>query len=390
MKIHTTQQKKLILALILLVVLLAFLVFSPSFNMGKQKTVESVDTELTQYSDSKERDDLKEKECLNPEDCTMENIENQTFQPQDKPVTKTVPTIHMSGKEYGTWVWDSPLQMSETQIRFIVNVAYENKINVLYVTIDDVLDIYALEDGEEKEAQKKAYSEALQRVVRIAKEKGIAVDAEAGWRDWAEADQKFKPLTIVDYVVEYNKTHTTYPLRGLQYDIEPYLLSSYEKNKEFFLTNFVSLVDETATRLGTSNLRFSVVIPHFYDDQQAWTPPVTHKGITQHTFSHIIDILDRRPGSTIILMSYRNFAEGDNGTIQISEVEIKEASNTAHRTKVIVGQETGNVDPEYVTFYGLSKDYYLEQLNIVQNKFKGQSGFGGVAVHYIDPFLKLQ
>lgn len=388
MKIHTTQQKKRIPFLILIVILLVSIVLLLSSNQGKQKTVESVDTELTQYSDSKERDDLKEKECLNPEDCTVENIENPIPTPQDKPTA--VPTIHMSGKEYGTWVWDSPLQMSETQIRFIVNAAYENKINVLYVTIDDVLDIYALEDGEEKEAQKKAYSEALQRVVRIAKEKGIAVDAEAGWRDWAEADQKFKPLTIVDYVVEYNKTHTTYPLRGLQYDIEPYLLSSYEKNKEFFLTNFVSLVDETATRLGTSNLRFSVVIPHFYDDQQAWTPPVTHKGITQHTFSHIIDILDRRPGSTIILMSYRNFAEGDNGTIQISEVEIKEASNTAHRTKVIVGQETGNVDPEYVTFYGLSKDYYLEQLSIVQNKFKGQSGFGGVAVHYIQPFLELQ
>lgn len=388
METRTAKQKKHLYLLMIIFLFVSCIFFLISISKEKQSSSQVVDAELAQYSDNKKHNDFKI-ECEDEKDCIREIEEkNQMSQSQEK--TPIISELNISDKEYGTWVWKSPIQMSETEIRFLVKKAHENNINVLYVTIDDVLDIYALENIEERAIQKKAYSEALQRVVRIAKEKGISVDAEAGWRDWAEADQKFKAFTIVDYVTEYNKTYTSYPLRGLQYDIEPYLLPSYEKNKGELLTNFVGLVDEITFLLGNSNLRLSIVIPHFYDDQQAWTPEVIYKGVTQHTFSHVIDILDNRTGSTIILMSYRNFAEGDNGTIQISEVEVREASNSAHRTKVIIGQETGKVDPEYVTYYGLSKEYYLEQIGIVQNRFKTKLGFGGMAVHYIEPFLELE
>lgn len=291
--------------------------------------------------------------------------------------------------EYGTWVWVSPLQMSETYINTIVAAAKANGINVLYVTIDDYLSIAALADGAIKTAKKAEYSTALEKVVRIAGDEGIAVDAEAGWRDWAHENMKYKAFAIVDYVLEYNATHS-HKLRGFQYDVEPYLLSTYENNKAGELTPFVALIDETAEKLGASSIRFNVVIPHFYDDAQAWTPAITYGGITTHTFNHLLRILDTRPGSSITLMSYRDFAEGANGTIQISEVEINQASTGSHSTKVIVAQETGNVDPDYVTFYNQPKAYYLEQIGIINNAFANKSGYGGMAVHYIDPFLELQ
>lgn len=299
------------------------------------------------------------------------------------PPVLTPPSLN----EYGVWVWTSPLQMSQSYMNSIVAAAKANGINTLYVTIDDFLAIHALPDGAQKNVQKASYSEALESLIRIANEKGISVDAEAGWRDWAEASQKYKAFVIVDYVKEYNATHPSYKLRGFQYDVEPYLLSTYEKNKGPILTRFVQLIDETAIRLGSSDLRFGVVIPHFYDDAQAWTPAVTYNGKTQHTFNHLLNILDQRKGSSIILMSYRNFAEGNNGSIQISDVEVRQAVGS---TKVIVGQETGNVDPAYVTFYGLSKANYLAQIEIIKNTFKSNAGFGGVAVHYIEPFLELK
>lgn len=304
------------------------------------------------------------------------------------PPTPTPSTVPLAGKEYGTWVWVSPLQMSASYTNSVLNMAKANGINVIYVTIDDYLEIAALPEGTDKDAQKAAYSTALQTVVHAAKLQGIAVDAEAGWRDWAEAGQTYKAFAIVDYVLEYNATHPNDALRGFQYDVEPYLLSSYENNKGPILTRFVQLIDETTTRLGTAPIRFGVVIPHFYDDAQAWTPAITYNGTTQHTFNHLLSILDRRAGSTIILMSYRNFSEGNNGTIQISQVEVTQANG--HATKVIVGQETGNVDPAYVTYYGLTKAYYLEQVGIMQNAFKTNTGFGGIAVHYVEPFLELR
>ena len=41
-------------------------------------------------------------------------------------------------------------------------------------------------------------------------------------------------------------------------------------------------------------------------------------------------------------------------------------------------------------YYGHTKEYYKEQLSLINNQFSNQVGFGGVAVHYIDTFLQLK
>lgn len=302
-----------------------------------------------------------------------------------------VSSPRLQGKEYGSWVWTAPVDMTEEFKKSVLDTASSNGINVLYVTVDDYLNIHNMPDGEEKNIKKKAFSDSLESFIKEAKEKGIAVDAEAGWRDWAEASQKWKATVIVDYVKEYNSTHT-YKLRGFQYDVEPYLLPSYNKtsNRALLLKNFVQLVDETVTKLQGSDLAFTVVIPHFYDDAQKWTPSFTYGGNTTYTFNHLLNILDKRSNSNIILMSYRNFASGEDGTIDISQIEIQEASAMKAKTKIIVAQETGEVDPDYATFYGTSKAEYLKQISLVNSMFNSYSNFGGMAVHHIETIKVLR
>lgn len=299
------------------------------------------------------------------------------------------PIVIDSEKEYGTWVWVAPIDMTEDYKKMVIDGAVANKINTIYVTIDSYLNIFSLGEGPEKEAKKKAYSDALESFVRSANAKGIEVDAEAGWRDWAEPKERYKAYAIVDYIVEYNKTRSA-KVRALQYDVEPYLMSNYETTKAARLNNFVGLIDETVKKMSGSDLRFSIVIPHFYDDRQKWTPSFTYNGVRDYTFNHLIKIMDTRPGSMIILMSYRNFALGENGTVEISDAEIDLASSFGKNTKVIVAQETGDVDPGFVTFFGLSKQEYLAEISIINQTFANSTGFGGVAVHYIDPFLELK
>jgi hypothetical protein len=55
-----------------------------------------------------------------------------------------------------------------------------------------------------------------------------------------------------------------------------------------------------------------------------------------------------------------------------------------------VAQEAGDVDPGFVTFFGLSKQDYLDQISLINQTFANSTGFGGVAVHYVDPFLELR
>lgn len=304
----------------------------------------------------------------------------------EPPTPIDVEDFDPSSSEYGVWVWTSPYEMTSTERNSVIASASASNFNVIYLTIDDYLSIDALDEGPAKEAQKVAYSNALESFIIAANAKGIDVDVEAGWRDWAESGNTYKGDAIIDYAIEYNNSHSN-KIRGVQFDVEPYLLPSYESNKAAVLKNFVAFVDQSTSRIGSSSLRLSIVIPHFYDSAQKWTPAVTHDGITTYTFDHLLRILDSRKNSSIILMSYRNFAENDNGSIEISEVEVNTAVN--HPTKIIVAQETGNVEPDYVTFYGKSKSYLENQIALINQAFKAKNSFGGIAIHYLEPYLEL-
>lgn len=294
-----------------------------------------------------------------------------------------------SNNEYGTWVWTSPYVMSKEYMNKIIYGANINKINVIYITIDDYLNIHNLQEGPEKETLKNAYSDSLERFIIAANKSNIQVDVEAGWRDWSEGQNISKANAIIDYAIEYNSSRKN-KIRGVQFDVEPYLLPSYERNKALILKNFVGFVGSLAKRMGSNNLKLSIVIPHFYDSGQKWTPSFTYNNITDYTFNHLLRILDTRPGSSIILMSYRNFALDKDGSVEISKSEIDQTSNGNHLTKIIIGQEAGEVEPDYVTFYNTSKSEYKKQISIINNTFSRSKNFGGIAIHYIDYLLELK
>ncbi len=136
----------------------------------------------------------------------------------------------------------------------------------------------------------------------------------------------------------------------------------------------------------SENFGLSVVIPHFYDSKQEWTPPITYNGITSFTFNHIVFSLNKVNDSSILLMSYRNFFNGNNGVDDISHTEIKTQTGN---TKIIIAQEVGNVYPKYTTFYGTNKKKLFIQLNKIQNAYHNDKSYGGIAIHYFDTFSEL-
>lgn len=293
-------------------------------------------------------------------------------------------------KEFGIWVWDSPIKMTEAQASKVIEISKKNGFNVIYVTIDDYLPILQIRDTSEQGRRKSAYMKNLSAFIAAAHKEGLEVDVVGGDKDWAETENRWKGYALVDFVKEYNLTHPASLIRGLQFDVEPYLLSSYEIDKKKELKAYIEFVDELVTRMQNVPAQFSIVIPHFYDDVQNWTPLVSYKGQDAHTFNHLLKVLEKKPKSTIIVMAYRNFFENNNGTKQISEVEISEATKGKYSTRIIVAQETGNVSPSYVTFYDYPKSSLFESLNEISTYFGKYPNFAGVAVHYFDSFLKLE
>ncbi len=292
-----------------------------------------------------------------------------------------------AGVEKGTWLWTPIMDISPKYRDSIISNAKKNKITHIYLSIDSYLDIYVMGDGDKKTKIKNDFDSKIENFIIEANKAGIAVDAEAGWRNWAESGHEYKPFAVLDYAIRFNKTHTS-KFRAIQYDVEPYLLDAYKKDKKKVLTNFLDLVNESVTRLNNSSLQFVVVIPEFYDGNEKLTPKFSYRGESGYAISHLLRVLDRRTESSIIVMSYRNFAVGKNGSIEISKGEIAEANS--HSTKVILAQETGNVLPLYITFYKTSRKYYNNQVALLQKNFSEDKSFGGIAIHYVNAFMELR
>jgi hypothetical protein len=289
--------------------------------------------------------------------------------------------------EKGTWLWTPLLQITPEYRRTIISAARDNDIEVIYLSIDSYLDIHAMPDGPAKETKRAAFDQALRSFISEANAAGIAVDAEAGWRNWAEKGHTYKAFAVLEYAIEFNRTHEE-QLRGFQYDVEPYLLESYETDKEEVLRNFLALINKSVTRLHMSDLEFSVAIPEFYDGAHGETPVFFFALSKRSALGHLLRILERRPGSKVIVMSYRNFTEGDNGAIQISEDEIREANK--YETKIVIAQETGDFPPPYITFYSHSRAAYKEHLDEIEQAFAQEKSYGGVATHYINALMELR
>jgi hypothetical protein len=290
-------------------------------------------------------------------------------------------------KESGSWLWTPLMQMSSNYMSEIISGAKREKVDVIYFSIDSYLDIYALRDGAEKNRQEKAFADKLESFVKLANENGIEVDAEAGWRNWAEPGHEYKGVAVADFAMRYNASRE-HKLRGFQYDVEPYLLDGYHTDPAPILKNFVALVDKTREHLQESGLRFSVVIPDFYDKRDETTPEFSYNGRTDFTFAHLLRILDKEPHSSIIIMSYRNSAEGKDGSIEISKNEMRSAKR--HPTKVVIAQETGPATPSFLTFYGLAKKDLHTELAKIDGAFRSYPSFGGLAIHFANAYLSMK
>jgi hypothetical protein len=296
-------------------------------------------------------------------------------------------TLAVLPPERGTWLWTPTLAITPAYRNEVIAGAKKNDITVIYISLDSYLDIYVMPDGPEKALKRQAFDTILQQFIVTANKNGIAVDAEAGWRNWAEPGNEYKAFAILEYVREFNATHTE-QFRGFQYDIEPYVLSSYATDKKTVLRNFIDLIYKTVTRLNDSDLAFSVVIPEFYDGANGETPRFLYGLNYTYTFTHLLKVLERRPGSTLIIMAYRNKSTGHDGSIVVSEDEVREAND--YRARVIIAQETGDVEPPFITFHNTSLGALNTEIQHIENAFADHQSYHGIAIHYINALMNLK
>jgi len=289
--------------------------------------------------------------------------------------------ISNNNYEYAAWVWSS-LDFLKMNKIFIIDVADYFHFNTIYISVDDLL--------QKKERARIEYFQELHTFISYAKTKNITIDIVVGDPTWIYPENHNIPYKFIELVIDYNKKYPAAKIHGIQYDIEPHVLSDYEENKDEILKNFISLIDGLSDYFKKNNVSigFGVVLPHFYDKKQRWTNPIIFNNSSLYVFDHLVNSLDKLDNSSIILMAYRNFFNGDNGVKGLVSDEF--LSTKDKKIKIVIAQEAGNVKPEYVTFYGLDKEIFLEQLNKIYMYYKSYDNFVGIAVNDLSAYIKLK
>lgn len=269
------------------------------------------------------------------------------------------------------WVWDVKIFQDEEAIGRLLDFCSQRNINMLFYTAYKVTG-----NNIEKD---------YRRFNKQAHKRGVSVQALAGDPRWAMEKYHHRFLEWANDVIKFNKASSPEErFDGLHADVEPYLLGKlWEENSKVVLTQYLDVskkVKDFITASG-SEILFVADVPFWYDDDATlWVE-------WQKKFSpanyHLLDIIDM-----IVVMDYRNFAQGDNGSILLAKNEVDYAASIGK--KVYIGQETGkNLKPEYITFGGTNTDYMEKEIKKLVDTYINNPGFAGIAMHHYISYKRL-
>ncbi len=298
-------------------------------------------------------------------------------------------TISSEQSARSTWMWTSVTELSDTEIKNLIVQSRTENISTIYVSLDPYLTAY------ESKASAEEIATIINRYayfIQAAHDSNISIQGLAGNTNWHLTDYSYIPKLLMQFVIEFNATQVR-GFDGIQFDIEPYSRSVFWKNQTEESKLFLELVTETRDELEQhlgKDFQLGFALPYWFDGENSRLITVPWAGQQKYLTEHVIDILDQSTLETyIVLMAYRNNAEGSDGTIQHVIGEADYIKNNASSVGLLVGQETTNVQPEKITFFNLSIDDFTQQEKAITAAMSGYSSYKGIAIHHIESFFEL-
>ena len=231
------------------------------------------------------------------------------------------------------WVWDAPDEA-------VLTFATSKGIDVVYLHAPPGF----------------SDDDAFAGFVAAATAAGVTVFASGGTPEWSTDSAAFTGW--VDEVVGSGL------FAGIVADVEPYLLPDWEtKKRNRLIRSYLGSIGAASAAAG--DLPFLAAVPFWWDQRQ----------FDVRRTSLVESVLDRVSGG-IVVMAYRDTAA------LIEEFAATEvALATANGKTAIVGVETNEVGPTYVTFFEEGEALLETALGVVESAFGGAAGFGGFAIH---------
>jgi hypothetical protein len=186
---------------------------------------------------------------------------------------------------------------------------------------------------------------------------------------------------MMRHLLDYNRAvEPAERFDGAHLDIEPYTLDAWtDATRADICRLFLDRSREwvTMAREAGRGFRVSAAIPFWYDRfEVAW------EGAARPMNAHVQDLYDY-----VVLMDYRNEAEGDDGIIAHAMGEVAYAAGRGKR--VVVGLETGDTEPAKLTFRHRGPAVLAREMGKVEAAFARQPAFAGFALHHLGTWMEL-
>lgn len=263
----------------------------------------------------------------------------------------------MSTKDQSTWLWSTSMIVNNEArtLEFLEN----KKINKVYLQIDCNISSSVYQDFIEKSLIK-----------------GIKVYALDGSPIWVSSEGYQKQDQLMAWLGSYQQKSATHQqFAGIHLDVEPYLNSGWETNREQTIKLYQDLLiraKEHATHLG---LPLEVDMPFWFDG-------ISYSN--QYGDGILAEwVIDQVESVTI--MAYR-----DTAAKIVEKVESEIAYAEKVNRSIVVGVETdASNEGQKITFYEEGEEYMNEQLALVQNSLRDRTAFNGIAIHHVDSWMSM-
>jgi len=268
----------------------------------------------------------------------------------------------------------------------------------VYADVGEYLEVADQPDSRAQRTRLAQLKSDLKRFVARASNQGFAVHAIAGGPDWTDMARRYLGPMLVQLVADYNGSAASNErLQGVQLDIEPYVDPSFFDDVDTSLKDYLwtlkGIVDkyrQVRTQAGNGGLRLGFAIPFWFDGVPE-APPVEY-GRTEATKTtkaavfHLIDMLQALPDAYVLLMAYRNFAAGPDGSIEHVRSEFDYARQAGAVCGIVVGQEFTKVYPEKLSFWWAGRAAFRRAAEEIAWAYGQRPQFRGLSVNDINGY----
>jgi len=283
------------------------------------------------------------------------------------------------------WNWNSPTKYTNDEYNNITSQLSNESINTIYFNISEIIDISEIKDLTERLKKQDIFDDRLTNIINISLSKNIHIQGLSGNPNWVKDEYKYLFDIFFKYITIYNSTHNN-KLEGMQFDLEPYSLPDFAKNKEVYLRNYLNIVDNATQKAKNLNIKIGFTVPFWIQDISAF-PSVKWNNKENSFYISLLELLNNSTGSYLAIMDYRNYTYGGDGSIN----NIKDFMNIVEKkyinVKTIIGQEVGGVTPSKVTFYNMSKNQLKKATTELNDVYNRNKNFDGFAINDLDNYI---